>query len=184
MLGKIRPSWYLKAPEKTRKTWTVSEQQKIFTLSKEFRKTDDVIYEMGSSYAGLRRTQVHNQARLFKLASEGRCRQCGHLIPQDQRESNKVHFFCNECKSKNKFIRFKRRKKFLRHHICPLCETNPLFVDPKTKKELKTCVNCLSVSYRRRVAAGNCGICGKNPIDHSRSVALCTNCLDKQRDEK
>jgi len=167
---KVRPQWYIEgAPKLLNRHWSFKEKYFLYTLSKQGLSTVDMIQKMGVS---LTKRQVYNQIRMAKKAFQNKCHRCGEPVNV---LSGKLFQLCNTCKQDTGDYKKEKRLREIKKNICPICSERSAL--PK-----KTfCGECLSGTYRRRIAIGLCGFCGKTPINRERSVSLCTACLDAMR---
>jgi len=172
-----RPAWYLKdVKEKEKRDWTTQEVKMVYTLRKKHKLTPvDIAYMFGVSI-----TQIHNITRLATKAHKKRCFICGHELCQTDIKKHKGKYIkaCSKCIKKQNEYKRKRRNEALKEGKCGYCGKY------KVIPGYTSCKKCISATYRRRYTQNLCGRCGKHPIYKKRSIALCKQCLEKNRQKK
>jgi len=172
MLTRGRPKWYTTSPTRKNRSWTEREKKKIYTMRvlKNSGISDIIISFNGT----VSKTQVYNIVRMMKKAAKNRCFKCGGILPSNSYSN--VPKLCSVCSSKTKEYKEKLRNDALKKGLCAVCHKK------KVIPGYKTCKSCLSATYRRRIANGVCGTCGKRPIAR-KSISQCSYCLKAQSHE-
>ena len=110
------------------------------------------------------------------------CPRCHQILPEssfskDKSKKDGLSCYCRKCKSEHHREYVSER---LKNNLCYDCG-KPV---PNGKRYCFECyqkrLELNKVYEKERVGKGLCRQCGKNPIDYSRSVLHCSDCLDKR----
>lgn len=164
-----RPEWYTNITMKKNRSWTASEKKKVYHMRVMKNKgVDDIVVAFNGTVT---KTQVYNVIRMMKKAAKNRCFKCGDLLKNGY-QTNKPQL-CHKCSSKTQEYKNQLRQNAIKEGLCAVCHKK------KAIPGYKTCKYCLSATYRRRIANGICGSCGKRPIS-GKSISQCATCLKAQ----
>lgn len=112
---------------------------------------------------------------------------CSKKLSKEEKAENKQserrYKLCSKHVGQKRAYRKKRREISLGEKLCPYCHKRPVAENPD-KSILKSCVVCISATYRRRKEKGLCGLCGIKKIDITSSVSQCSSCLEKGRKKR
>ena len=177
MFRKVRPEWYMKDIAKKRnETWTLQDRLLVYTLRvKENRPVKKIVTVFKKMGKKVNEVAVHNLTQQAKKILLGKCYKCGEDLTSEDlisRKKGRTLFLCNSCKKEVQEMKRKRRNKFLKNGLCGACGKMPRLYG------YTTCQRCLSQVSRRRIAVSLCGTCGKHPIDKTRSIHQCKECLE------
>lgn len=161
---------YLKnVKNKENREWSDREKLKIYTLRKKGVTAQEVARKFKTTVI-----HIYNITRLTKKGLKNECYICGHKLTEKEKRQRGLIKVCFKCKKSSYKYKHKRRIRALKHGLCGVCGINPVIPG------YKSCKECISATYRRRIQKGLCGHCGKKPIN-KKSGCLCTQCLIKNK---
>lgn len=161
-----RPAWYLKPPPEKHQKWDAEKRINIAILREEGTSP-----ELLAKAYGTNKVVIYNQTRVGRCSLNGVCFRCRR--PLKKKKPGKPEL-CNQCKEIIREYKRKYRKKAQKIDYCTACGSR------KALPGHRYCKNCLSISYRRRIKKGICGVCGERPIAKN-SFSMCYTCLKNNR---